>query len=198
MLQSTAGILIKQFSDHQPYFLFIETVPAKKFPRKLVKIHLQNEKAMSYFANEIINSNIMEKLDQNPLSNPNNNYNILMDVLENANVKHMPYQLVTFNKYKHKNSLWITNGILRSIKYRDNLHKQIKLTNPTSIDYSIKKINLKTYNCILKRSIRAAELIYYEQLFNKYKNDKRNTWNTINEILQRSNKKRSLPIYFRE
>ena len=25
MLQSTAGILIKQFSDHQPYFLFIET-----------------------------------------------------------------------------------------------------------------------------------------------------------------------------
>ena len=30
MLQSTVGILIKQFSDHQPYFLFIETVPAKK------------------------------------------------------------------------------------------------------------------------------------------------------------------------
>ena len=115
---------------------------------------------MSNFANEIINSNIMEKLDQNPLSDPNNNYNILMDVLENANVKHMPYQLVTFNKYKHKNSLWITNGILKSIIYRDNLHKQIKLANPTSIDYSVKKINLKTYNCILKRSIRAAKLIY--------------------------------------
>ena len=140
----------------------------------------------------------MEKLDQNPLSDPNNNYNILMDVLENANVKHMPYQLVTFNKYKHKNSLWITNGILRSSKYRDNLHKQIKLTNPTSVDYSIKKINLKTYNCILKRSIRAAKLIYYEQLFNKYKNDTRKTWKTINEILQRSNKKRSLPMYFGE
>ena len=182
MLQSTAGILIKQSSDHQPYFLFIETVPAKKFPRKLVKIHLQNEKAMSNFANEIINSNIMEKLDQNPLSGPNNKYNILMDVLENANVKHMLYQLVTFNKYKHKNSLWITNGILNSIKHRDNLHKQIKLTNPTSIGYSIKKINLKTYNCILKRSIRAAKLIYYEQLFNKYKNYTRKTWKSINNF----------------
>ena len=43
---------------------------------------------MSNFANEIIYSNIIEKLDQNPLSDPNNNYNILMDVLENANVKH--------------------------------------------------------------------------------------------------------------
>ena len=71
----------------------------------------------------MINSNIMEKLDQNPLSDPINNYNTLMDVLENANVKHMPYQVVTFNKDKHKNSLWITNGIFRSIKCRDNLHK---------------------------------------------------------------------------
>ena len=42
------------------------------------------KKAMSNFANEIINSNIMDKLDQNPLSDPNNNYNILMDVFENA------------------------------------------------------------------------------------------------------------------
>ena len=75
----------------------------------------------------------MGKLYKNHLSDPNSNYNILMDLLENANVKHMPYKLVTFNKYKHKNSLWITNGILKSIKYRDNLHKQIKLTNPTSI-----------------------------------------------------------------
>ena len=54
----------------------------------------------------------MEKLDQNPLSDTNNNYNILLDVLENANVKHMPYKLVIFHKYKHKNSLWITNYIL--------------------------------------------------------------------------------------
>ena len=41
-------------------------------------------------------------------------------------------------------------------------------------------------------------MIHYEQLFNKYKNDKRKTWKTINYILQRSNKKNSLPIYFRE
>ena len=66
-----------------------------------------------------------------------------MDVVENANVKYMPYKLVIFIKYKHKNSLWLTNGILQSVKYRDNLHKQIKLTNPTSIEYSIKKDKLK-------------------------------------------------------
>ena len=69
---------------------------------------------MSNFANEINNSNIMEKLDQNPLSDPKNNYNILMDVLENANVKHMPYKLFTFNKYKHKNSQMAYLNILNT------------------------------------------------------------------------------------
>jgi len=71
MLESTAGILIKQFSDHHPYFIFIDNAPVQKCPPKLIKIHIQNEKAMWNFASEITNSNIMEKLDNNSLSDPN-------------------------------------------------------------------------------------------------------------------------------
>ena len=42
----------------------------------------------------------------------------------------------------------------------------------TETTYTINvNANLKTYNSILKRSIRAAKLSYYEQLFNSYKND---------------------------
>ena len=74
MLESTAGILIKQFSDHHPCFIFIDNAPIKKFPPKLIKIHLQNETAMRNVAPEITNSNIMEKLDQNRFSDPNKNY----------------------------------------------------------------------------------------------------------------------------
>ena len=197
MLESTAGILIKQFSDHHPYFIFIDNAPVQKCPPKLIKIHIQNEKAMWNFASEITNSNIMEKLDKNSLSDPSKNYKIITEVLEKANHKHMPYKLVKFKKHKHKHSQWITNGILKSIKYRDNLHNQLKRLNPTSIEHVIKTSNLKTYNSILKRSIRAAKLSYYEQLFNSYKNDARKTWKTINEILHRSIKKRSLPEYFK-
>ena len=46
MLESTAGILIKQFSDHHPYFKFTDNAPVKKCPPKLIKIHIQNEIAM--------------------------------------------------------------------------------------------------------------------------------------------------------
>ena len=125
MLESTAGILIKQFSDHHPYFIFIDNAPVQKYPPKLIKIHIQNEIAMWNFASEITNPNIMEKLDKNSLSDPNKNYKLITEVLGKANCKHMPYKLVKFLKHKHKQ--WITNSILKSIKYRDNLHNQIKL-----------------------------------------------------------------------
>lgn len=52
-----------------------------------------------------------------------------------------------------KISLDISSGILRSMKYRDN--------------------------CIIKISIRVATLMYYEILFNKYRNDTRKYGKTI-------------------
>ena len=36
--------------------------------------------------------------------------------------------MVKFKKYKHKKCNWITKGIIKSIKYRDNLYKKLKLT----------------------------------------------------------------------
>ena len=114
-----------------------------------------------------------------------------------ANVKHMPYKIVTFNQCKHKKLVWITKGILRTIKYRDNLYKLMKMTNPNATGYFVQKINLRTYNCILGRSIRAAKLMYYEILFNKYRNDTRKTWKTINYILSRPSKTKTLQTTFR-
>ena len=98
----------------------------------------------------------------------------------------MPSKWVKFNKYKHKKSSWITQGLLKSIKFRDNLYKRLKLTNPNSTNYNTININLKTYNGIFKRSIRTAKHTYFELCFNRFKNDIRNTWKTINDILSKT------------
>ena len=82
-------------------------------------------------------------------------------------------------KHKHKKSAWITIGILKSIKYRDNLLMKLKHTDPNSANY----LNLKTYNNILKNSIRKAKQMYFTILFNKCKNDIKKTWNTIKSVL---------------
>ena len=68
--------------------------------------------------------NILEKIDTDPYANPNENYGILENIINKAKDTNMPKKTVRFNKYKHCNSKWITSGILRSIKYKDNLYNK--------------------------------------------------------------------------
>ena len=105
----------------------------------------------------------------------------------------MSSKWVKFNKYKHKKYSWITQGLLKSIKYRDNLYKRLKLTDPNSANYDTININLKTDHGILKTSIRAAKQIYFELCFKRFKNDIRNTWKTINDILLKTKIQKKSP-----
>jgi len=115
--------------------------------------------------NELHSSDIYTKLDTNPNTDPNYNYNIIIDEINQAKNKYMTSKFVIFNKYKHKTSAWITQGLLTSIRYRDKLYKQIKLINPESSEYAILLVILKTCNSIFKTSLRKAKQIYYEFFF---------------------------------
>ena len=194
----TAGILTKRFSDHQPYFMIMHNTVKLQSPPKYVKINTLNENAMINVMNEIKLGNIYEKLNTNPNADPNYNYDIIYEEITHAKTKHMPNKLVKFNRYKHKKSAWITQGILTSIRYRDKMYTQLKLTNPTSGNYETIKINLKTYNTILKKNIRAAKQIYFESRFSLFRNDIRNTWKTINECLSKKHTNNSFPTYFED
>ena len=46
ILQSTAGILIKKFSDHQPYFMFVNTTLKEDHTTKFIQVNVQNKEAM--------------------------------------------------------------------------------------------------------------------------------------------------------
>ena len=58
--------------------------------------------------------------------NPDTNYDILETLLIGAIDRYMPMKKIRLNKYKHKKTEWITNGILKSIKFKDNLYKRMK------------------------------------------------------------------------
>ena len=113
--------------------------------------------------NEIKSGNIYNKLNTNPTTDTNCNYDIIYKEITRARTIHMPNKLVKFNIYKHKKSTWITHGLLTSIRYRDKMYKQLKLTNPSSNNYETIKIH-----------------------FSLFKNDTRNTWKTIKEFLSKT------------
>ena len=108
----------------------------------------------------------------------------------------MPTKLVKFNKYKHTKSMWITQGILRSIQCRDKLYKQLKLTHPYCSNYEMININIKTYNTILKHTIRAAKKVYFENRFNRFKNDIKIPGKLLMNLFQKSKQIKKLPLFF--
>ena len=165
----------------------------KDKPPKYITIRIQSEQAISNCVHDITSSDVYNKLNQSPTADSNGNYNMLHDVIKLAKDKHMPYKTVQFNKYKHKQSTWITLAILKCIRYRDKLRNKLKLMHADSQEHPMTRANLMAYNAVLKKCIRAAKQMHYESCFNKFKHNIRKTWDTINNILSRSNKSKNFP-----
>ena len=125
------------------------------------------------------------------------NYNKFVNTILQIKEKHLPTKLVKFNKYKHKFSPWVTNSILRSIKYKDKLYKTLKSTEQNDPQYQITKYNLKIYSRILDKVIHQRKRDYYHNLFDRFKANTRKTWDTIKSVLNINKKKRDFPLFFK-
>ena len=72
----------------------------------------------------------------------------------------------------------------------------MKCTPVTSPQYAMIKTNLSTYRNILRTTITLAKQTYYQKLFNKYKNNIKQTWTTINTLLNKSKTGNDLTDFF--
>ena len=108
-------------SDHLPCFTLLETDIVHNSKPKFTRIFKQNDDVIQQIKNEINSSELHKNVDTSKTANPNASYNGILEVIETAGGKNMTGK---FNKYKHKKSKWITYGILKSIRFRDNLYQK--------------------------------------------------------------------------
>ena len=194
--ETKAGIIYNKISDHYPYFIKL-TLKNNIFSRKKqIKCYTNSPQAMINFKNEISKISLNRDFEHSVNGDPNQNYNKLDSILKTALNKHLPAKMVNFKKYKYKKNPWMTQGIMRSIKFRDDLYKKLKDTDRSLEIYNTYKINLQTYNRILKQNIRQAKKSYYYECFHKFQRDIKKTWMTIKDILNKSTKKDQFPKFF--
>ena len=191
-----SGIIVSKISDHLPYFTCMGTKRRKQNNAQYINVFNNSPADINKFCEEVKSKMESQLFDNDLLSDPNLNYNKFQKVLIDAKEKYIPVKVTKANKYKHKLSPWITSGIIRSIKFRDNLYKNLKSLNPNSEGYNTTQINLNTYNKILKRTIRSVKIEYYNHQFEKYKNDIKKTWSTIKLILNKNKKSTNFPSFF--
>ena len=188
----SAGILVSSISDHFPYFLATNVELTNKTPPTFIKITDKSPHAKIKFINTIKTSGVFNLLDKDLKSNPTNNYDILLSIITDAKNKFLAPKIVKYKKHKHKKSEWITQGLVKSIAFRDKLYQQMIKLNPDSPEFTAKKINLGTYNKILKNNIKLAKQSYYKTCFDKNKFNMKKTWGTIKELMTSNKNKLKL------
>ena len=194
--KTTAGILKHCLSDHHPYFISLDYIKLTESASRYMKIFPNDTASLNRFKLAVRNLNLTNKLDISNNVDPNCNYEIFSKNLKETIKVNLPIRTVRYNKHKHKHSKWITAGILNSIRYRDKLYAKLHKTPTNSQEYITKKLNLQAYNRILKQNIRHAKKAYFHQCFEKFKSDIKQTWNTINDLLNKKNSTNNLPNYF--
>ena len=97
--------------------------------------------------------------------------------------KHCPKKKITKKQQKSLPKLWLTKGILKSIKVKNKIYKQFcKYIDP------LKKnefhIKFKTYrNSILKLTHQIDKEDYFKSYFENNKQNSKETWNRIRNLI---------------
>ena len=157
----------------------------KKHKPKYVSIRACTRSIINDFKDELKSEIPKLILDNILMTDPNLSYQAFEDFVLRIKEKNMPTKTVRFDKYKHEMTKWVTTGIIKSIKFRDKLYRQLKSHPVNSQEYYTLKTNLKTYNTILQKNIRKAKKDYYYDQFAKYKNDIKKTWDTLKDVINR-------------
>ena len=185
-LSPLSGILTSPISDHQLCFTQICT-KSSQLQTKLITITQRPPNLHELIKTDLQNMNILQNMNPDLDMDPTDNCDLLQNTITSLINKYTTTKTVKFNKHKHKKSAWITQGIIKSIKYRDRLHLQMKRTDADSPLRNTLKINIATYNKILKKTIRQAKTLHYTNLFAQNTNTQ-DTWKAINKTLNRNTK----------
>ena len=193
---SIAGILLSTLSDYSPYFISLEHSRSAKRTYKYIEVKQISPASLNSYKNVVAASDIHFQINKDINAGPNINYNIVYNILKAATEEHLAPKIVKFKKHRHKKTKWITQGIIKSISFRDKLYKEYKKSPMNRVTHERFKTNLNTNNKILKSNILLAKRKHYHSIFEKYKHNNKNTWTNIKDLLQQSKVKRDFPNHF--
>jgi hypothetical protein len=177
-------------------FICVDLEHKYKCPPKKVTYQKCDTDSVNKFIEAINDIDFTLHISTSPNCDPDTNFDSFKSLIDDCVEKHLPFRTVKFNRYRHKLNPWITSGILKSIKNRDKMYKNMKLIDPDSERYDSCKRNIQTYNNIIKKLIRNSKISYYNNMFTKHKNDSSKSWKLLNSLLGHSNKKNVLTNIF--
>ena len=197
-ITSSACIYVTKLSDHLPVFISLKNDKAQwKDKPKYRWIRDTSSKNYEKYLEKVAEIIRNTQFETSLATDPNEAYNKLEKILTSTYKETFPLKQIKITKYSTKHSPWITQGLLNSIRKRDQLYRRLIKTKNTSPSYESKEKDLKSHATILKKLLRKTKKDYYTNQFHMFANDCKNTWKLINQVAGRKSKKAELPSYFK-
>ena len=102
-----------------------------------------------------------------------------------------PLKTIKLRKSKTAYSPWITKALLKSIWKKNQLYKRLLKKQGPLLD-----TKYRSYRNKLNHIIKAAKRTYYDRRFAALKNNMKETWQLINQVINRCKRKSSYPSAF--
>ena len=188
-LQSTGGNITSTISDHFTQFCALNMENKKENPSRHKIGRSYKNFNHDEFKNELRNIRwpdlFYEKSCEEQISIFLAQTNRLLDEMA-------PVRKLTKKEINLRQTPWLTNGILKSMKSRDKLHsKFLKAKDPITKERRF--IEFKRSRNLINSLVRNSKKNYYNEFFIEYSNNAKKTWEGIRDIIKVSTKNRSLP-----
>ena len=183
------GLLYCCMSDHLPIFNISWSGPR-------IKNGTSDFKRIREFSdtNKEKFTNILKNNDWTPLfreADPKAAFDFFDTVINQGFESSFPFKNKKISKNNTPQQPWMTAAILKSRQTKNKLAAK-KSKNPTP-----ENINLfSTFNTNYRKVIRNAKTKHYKEKFEEYNNCIRQTWKTINEVLNLKKKSHTFPDIF--
>ena len=185
-----SGVCVVDLTDHYPIFQITNSLELKHNSPKSFLNRSFNQGNIDSFQNCLQQTDWDHVLTE---SSPQEAYNKFLNTFKNLYDTCFPLRrkrIIKSDSNRVPRKPWITNAILKSIRYKDKLYRKFR-SSPNVCN----KLTLVKYKNTLTTVIRVAKKQYYSNLLEEHKNNLKQTWKVLNDLLGRS-RKHQLPDSF--
>lgn len=168
-----SGVVSVDITDHYPIFLTFSAVAAKSLPCFSTSVFNRDKFV------EIVTSTDWSRIDA--LQDGGKAIEEFCNIIHNA-ISTSTSTVKCKKRYKYPGNPWVTQGLLRSMRKKENLYRK---TKKKPFNSSLAR-RYQNYSKVLNNLLRAAKERYYVGEFNKNKNNPKKQWKLFNNFLNRS------------
>ena len=158
---SLSGTLKTSITDHYSNFIFIKSSDHKSSQLKSpnhISYRQVTDRTLKDFNSALDNETWQDVYN---CSNPDIAYQNFLKTFDSLVNTHLPYKTVRFNKFKHKLEPWITNGLLKSARTKENYYIAMIKARHTD-NFTVLEGRYKTYLSLYRKVIKSAKQNYWK------------------------------------